>query len=962
MLEKLGVSEYSELFQHIDDALKLRDRLPLPEELTEDELKARMESLAATNKIGLSLIGDGLSAFTPHPVVKDVATIRTLTTAYTPYQPERSQGTLITHWLYQCTMASLTGFEAINASLYDRSTAIYEAVLASFRLQKNASTVLISDGIYPGDKAVIQTHASGTENIVDWLPLNASTGLIDMDAIRERLKAANGDIAAVVFPQVNCLGYLEDVDMLTDLCAEYGVKSIAVIDPMHLGEGGLKGPVEYGTAGADIIVGEAQSLALNACFGGPGLGLFGVRMDDARKNDVRITPGRYVGKAKDVSGRDCFVAVMSAREQHIRKDRATSNICSNQAFLASMAGASVLARGSRGLGELLQKARQNITHLVDLIINYEGFELAFAKNPYLNEATLAYKGSVDNLINRAADVGIHLGVNVSDRIDGDRQLIKISCHDQDIDWGLLTAFLDNIAASSATTLTHSPDIPNSYLRQGGVAIPRFEQDELIAYYQKLGELNISPDTSIYPLGSCTMKYNPLLNDWAAALDGFQTIHPQAPISSVQGCLEVLYEIQQWMKGITGLPGVTTQPVAGAQGELVGIKMFQAYHAHHGQSHRDIIMVPTTAHGTNFATAIMAGYSKGRKGMQDAGIVLLNTDSAGGIDMADFEQKMDQYGDRLVGVMITNPNTCGIFESDFAKVAEMVHEAGGLVYMDGANMNAIAGWLDLDKLGVDAVHNNLHKTWSIPHGGGGPGDGIVAVSEKLLPFMPGYQIEKTIEGFIPVKPEHSIGTFHRHWGNFNHKIRCLSYLYRLGRDGIKRMSAMSIVAARYLLDALKDEYVVLPAGSEGVPRMHEFILTLKDEDWELIKEAGVQKTMVMTGVGKLFLDFGYHAPTIAWPEPYGIMFEPTESYTSAELDRFVEVAKAVIALIRKRPKHYLEQAPFFTPVDRVNEVEANRSPTLSEPIKQLPALNENRIAPSELLNKSVDEIVELLEAT
>jgi glycine dehydrogenase len=295
------------------------------------------------------------------------------------------------------------------------------------------------------------------------------------------------------------------------------------------------------------------------------------------------------------------------------------------------------------------------------------------------------------------------------------------------------------------------------------------------------------------------------------------------------------------------------------------------------------------------------------------------------------------------------------------MADAVHRAGGLVYMDGANMNAIAGWVNLDALGVDAVHNNLHKTWTVPHGGGGPGDGIVGVSARLLDFLPGYQIEKQGDLFVPVRPKHSIGSFHRHWGNFAHKVRVYTYLQRLGREGVPRMAAMSVLASRYLFARLGRQYPALPAAADGVPRMHEFILTLTEEDFRRIEAAGIPRANIISRVGKLFLDFGFHAPTVAFPEVFGLMIEPTESYTKDELDRFADAVQAIGELIRERPEVLLS-APRFTPVDRVDEVAANRSLVLSERLTALPKLNENRLSPVLLNALPVAEIKGRILAT
>jgi glycine dehydrogenase len=459
-----------------------------------------------------------------------------------------------------------------------------------------------------------------------------------------------------------------------------------------------------------------------------------------------------------------------------------------------------------------------------------------------------------------------------------------------------------------------------------------------------------------------MKYNPHINDWAAGLPGFTALHPQVPVDDAQGSLELLWQIQQWMQAITGLPGLTTQPVAGAQGELVGLKLFQAYHRHHGQAHRDIMLIPSSAHGTNFATATTAGYvNRQRADGAPSGIVILKSAPDGRVDQADFDAKIAQYGDRVAGMMVTNPNTSGVFETDFKRMADAVHRAGGLVYMDGANMNAIAGWVNLDRLGVDAVHNNLHKTWTVPHGGGGPGDGIVGVSARLVDFLPGYQIEKHGDRFVPVRPKHSIGSFHRHWGNFAHKVRVYSYLLRLGHAGVQRMSAMSVLASRYLFTRLGKQFPSLPTAADGVPRMHEFILTLTEEDFKRIEAAGIPRANIISRVGKLFLDFGFHAPTVAFPEVFGLMIEPTESYTKDELDRFADAVVAIGELIRANPE-VLKSAPRFTPVDRVDEVAANRTLVLSEHLTALPKINENRLSPVLLNAMPVAEIKARILAT
>ncbi len=951
MLEAVGVPDLAGLYKHIDKSVFFDGSLNVPEELGYEEAMDYLLDVSLKNTHGLdSYIGDGLPDFRQHEIVEFVCGIRNLTTAYTPYQPERSQGTLLTHWIYQCLMTRLTGFEAVNSSLYDRSTALFEGICAAIRLSRKADTALVSEGIYPGDREVLETLVADTTLKLEWVPLDPATGRTCQQTLQDKAAALGPRLAAVAFPQVNSLGLLEDVNTLTDAIHAAGALAIAVIDPLLLATGGLKRPSDFGQDGADIIVGEAQHLALEPNFGGPGLGLFGVRHNDKTKNHIRATPGRFVGKALDEAGRECCVMVLSTREQHIRKDKATSNICSNQAFLATLVGAALLAKGESGTAESVKAARENAL----LFAREIGAKLAFPETPFFNEVTFEVD-DVDAFLAEAREEKILAGVDVSDRIGGGRQLIKASFSDQqalEMVYVLLRQFDEGLEGPV-------PEVPAALLRAEPAALPEFDPEEVAAYYLKLGELNVSPDDGCYPLGSCTMKYNPWLNDWAAARTCFTQAHPQAPEADVQGCLEVLYETQEWFKGITGLPGVTTQPVAGAQGELVGVKLFQAYHRDRGETHRDVILIPKSAHGTNFATAAMAGLDARKEHGVLRGIVLLEASEDGLIDMADFDAKIAEYGSRLCGVMITNPNTCGLFETRFREVADKVHAAGGLVYMDGANMNAIAGWLDLDKLGVDAVHNNLHKTWTIPHGGGGPGDAIVAVSDKLVDFLPGRQVEKLPDGtFRSFKTPKSIGSFHRHWGNFAHKIRAYAYLLRLGKEGIPKMSAMAVLSARYLFAKLRKEYPTLPQTDE--PRMHEFILTLEEEDFARIEAAGVPRALAISRVGKLFLDYGFHAPTVAWPETFGLMIEPTESYTQAELDRFAEAVARIRQTIKETPE-VLASVPHFTPVDRIDDVTANRSLQLFESLEKLPPLNPNRLSPAELGQLPVDEIAARITA-
>ncbi|MFQ5915610.1 MAG: aminomethyl-transferring glycine dehydrogenase subunit GcvPB [Nitrospinota bacterium] len=957
MLREIGVESLEALYQHVPMECRLEGELGLPEELDYAALQAHLFELSRKNNAHLSFLGDGLQQFKVAEIVPHVLGVRRLTTSYTPYQPERSQGTLTSHWIYQCCIAAITGFEAVNASLYERSTALFEALKCAHRLVENSTTAIVAGSLYPGDIEVLRTLARETDLDVQVQPIDPKTGKLSVAALKGAVQGIGKELAAICFPQVNGLGNLEDVDEITDLAKDLGVKTIAVVDPILMGPGGLKPPIEFGRSGTDMFVAEGQHLAIGPNYGGPGLGIFGIRFTAQNRNDIRQTAGRFVGKAKDLKGRDGYTLVLSTREQHIRRDKATSNICSNQAFVATLAGAALLERGAEGLSRACSTARENALAAAKALCGLDGVTLAFPDSAFFNEFVLRLPCSAGEIIAEAREAGVQVGVDASSRIEGSRGnhlLISFSDLHTEADCRKLTEFFRSRFSRAKTSSPPPKDVPDAHLRKSMLDLPRVGVEELKAYYDKLGRQNVSPDENIYALGSCTMKYNPYINDYAASLPGFADLHPEAPIEDAQGSLEILYLTQEYFKAVTGLAAVTTQPVAGAQGELVGIKIFQAYHRDRGETGRDVILIPRTAHGTNPATATMAGFQSRVVDGVAHGVVLIEADSAGQMDMAHLGSLVGQYGERICGVMVTNPNTSGILETRFHEMARLIHSVGGLVYMDGANMNAIAGWVDLGKLGVDAVHNNTHKTWTIPHGGGGPGDAFVAVSERLVDYLPGVQVVKDGRGYRVERPAKSIGSVHRHFGNFAHKVRCYTYLRALGKEGVRRMSAVAVLSARYLYKKLSEYYPTLPAGAENSPRMHEFILSLNEDSFVKIESSGTKRAVIIPRIGKLFLDFGLHAPTVAFPEVYGLMVEPTESYSKRELDRFAEIVITIFKIVHENPD-VLQSVPHFTPVDRIDEAAANRDLRLSEPLKGLPVVLENRVSIADLDELTTGEI-------
>ncbi|MGQ4809060.1 Glycine dehydrogenase (decarboxylating) [Candidatus Entotheonellaceae bacterium PAL068K] len=969
MLAALGLQRLDDLFAHLPADVRLPAPLALPDELPYEELYQHMLAQSHKNRLPeAAFLGDGLPNYAAQELVPFVASLRELLTAYTPYQPERSQGTLMTQWLYQSCLVALTGFEAINTSQYDRATALVEALHTAARLSRyTRKHFLLLGSLYPHDVAVVDTLLPGTSLTYDRVPIETAHGMVPVDALRQRVTALADSLAGVVFPQVNCLGCLEDVDGLTDLAHSVGARAIAVIDPLLLASGGLKAPGTFGGdgQGADLLVGEGQHVAIPPHYGGPGLGVFGVRVNAAHRQDIRSAPGRFVGDARDGAGRDAKVMVLSTREQHIRRHKATSNICTNQGFVATLAAAAILGRGEQGMQEACTRSRANACAAALVLLRFPGVRLAFPSTPFYNEFVLALPRASADIIAAARQRGIHLGVDVSARIpgsSGNHLLLSFSDRQQPHHLERLVAcFTDLVGPATETASVSVPAIPPAYRRAAPVRLPQWSHTELRALFTSLSEQNISPDRTCYPLGSCTMKYNPYLNEVAANLPGFAQLHPAAPIEDAQGTLEVLYRLQDYFQAITGLAAVTTQPVAGAQGELVGLKMFQAYHQSRGDTGRDIILIPHSAHGTNPATATVAGFLTVEQGHEVvSGVVEINADSHGQIDLEHLRQLIERYRGRIAGIMITNPNTSGVFEIYFREIADLIHAEGGLVYMDGANMNAIAGWVDLDALGVDAVHNNNHKTWSIPHGGGGPGDAIVAVSDKLVPFLPGYQVVRTARGYELKRPLHSIGSVHRHFGNMAHKIRTYTYLRALGRHGVRRMSAVAVLSARYLQHRLRAHFPTLPPETDDSPHMHEFIMTLPVVTYEKLEAVGISHARAIGRFGKLFLDFGFHAPTVSFPEAQGLMIEPTESYTKAELDRFADAIILMLQLVNEQPT-ILHTVPHFTPVDRIDDVNANKHLVLSQPLTSPPEVLPNRMSPDQLAHMPLAAIADAIRA-
>ncbi|MCY4643718.1 MAG: glycine dehydrogenase, partial [Bacteriovoracales bacterium] len=521
MLTDLGLDRLDDVFSHIDDSLQFSKAPDIGPELSYREVMNTMEEIASQNCPRPSFIGDGLKSYSIPGICAKVAEIRGLSTAYTPYQPERSQGTLMSLWIYASALSKLTGLEAVNASLYDRATCLFEAIATAKRMGQGEGPALICGPLYPGDREVLTTLAQETSLSFVFLPHDGRTGRCGPKAFEKLLIQEKP--FAVVFSQVNALGILEDVDVLTDLTHKAKALALALIDPVHLCSRGLKPPSEFGQEGADIIVAEGQHLCLAPNFGGPGLGVFGMRFPGRQKGAIRSAPGRLVGEGKDRRGRPCKSIVLSTREQHIRREKATSNICSNQSFVATMAGAALLAKGDEGLNDSLTLSRTRALEAFERLGRLEGLSPTYPESPFWNEWVLDLGRDCDEVIEKARLQGLHLGVNVSKRVgDGRNHHLMVFFNDiqtQEDMTAFFQFFETHFDSSPSERSGHSGPkawpIPKNLLRKGSVELPRYGEEKLLDYYQKLGEQNVSPDQAVYPLGSCTMKYNPLLNDYAA---------------------------------------------------------------------------------------------------------------------------------------------------------------------------------------------------------------------------------------------------------------------------------------------------------------------------------------------------------------------------------------------------------------------------------------------------------------
>ena len=843
MLATIGVGSVEELLQQvIPQNIRLKKALDLPEAMSEYEYASHIAALAAKNRTFRSFIGMGYYPnVVPAVVSRNVFENPAWYTSYTPYQAEISQGRLEALLNYQTAILSLTGMEVANCSLLDEATATAEAMLMMYALRsrdavkQGKNQLFVDENIFPQTLDVLLTRSEpfGIEIIRDDFASYEFTGK-EFGAILQ-FPAANGEV--------------RDYAGFTAKAHEAGVLVTAVADLLSLAL--LKSPAEWG---ADIAVGTTQRLGCPMGLGGPSAGYMATR--DAYKRNM---PGRIIGVSVDRLGNKALRMSLQMREQHIKREKATSNICTAQALMASMVGFYCIYNGKEGL----ERAALN-AHTAALTVKeaLEAMGYKVRTQALFDTLEVEAEASVIQDIALAREINFFYPaddcVRMSfDEVTTDAELQAVVDIFAEARGKKAKAVKRVEAAAIASAVKRGTEfftesIFNSYRTE----------TEMMRYIKKLELRDISLMNSMISLGSCTMKLNAAQLMQPLSLPGFQNIHPFAPADQTEGYSELIANLENYLAVITGFAGCTLQPNSGAAGEYAGLMMIRAYHQSRGQGYRNVILIPSSAHGTNPASAAMAGMK----------IVIVACDENGNIDVEDLKKKAEEYSSELCGLMVTYPSTHGVFESRIRDIVDAVHDAGGQVYMDGANMNAQVGLTNPGFIGADVCHLNLHKTFAMPHGGGGPGVGPVCVAEHLVKFLPTHSLMETggEEGITAVSSSP--------WGSAMLLPITYGYIRMLGFEGLRRSTELAIVNANYMSSALKHEYKTYYSGETGRVG-HEMILDLTRFKHDYNIDCG--------DIAHRLMDYGFHAPTLSFPVHETLMVEPTESESKAEMDRFIE---------------------------------------------------------------------------
>ena len=843
MLDLLG---YDSIDQLMDDAIPQTIRssapLQLPPAGTEAEILAELRELAAANRPMVSMIGLGYyGTHTPPVIRRNVLENPAWYTAYTPYQPEISQGRLEALLNFQTMVTDLTGLAVANASLLDEATAAAEAMTLARRATKSSSPVYLVDAdALPQTIAVIGTRAQ---------PLGIEVRVVDLAAAQPlpehffglhlQYPGASGAVRdhAALVAQAHAAGAL--VTVAADLLALCLLR-------------------EPGAFGADVAVGSAQRYGVPMGFGGPHAGYMSVRA-----GLERMIPGRLVGVSRDAAGAPAYRLALQTREQHIRREKATSNICTAQVLLAVAASSYAVYHGPEGLRAIAARTHRMATRLAAGLV---AGGVRLASDAFFDTVTAVVPGRADAVLAAAAERGINLW-----RVDADR--VSVACDETTTPEhlrGVWAAFgLPEPAAGEAVGgFPEQLRRTSEYLTHPAFTTHRSET-AMLRYLRRLADLDYALDRGMIPLGSCTMKLNATAEMEPITWPGFADLHPFAPAEQTQGYSRIVADLERWLTELTGYDAVSLQPNAGSQGELAGLLAIWAYHRARGEGHRDVCLIPSSAHGTNAASAAMVGMR----------VVVVACDDDGNVDLVDLDRRIAEHRDSLAAIMVTYPSTHGVYETSITDLCAKVHEAGGQVYVDGANLNALLGYARPGRFGADVSHLNLHKTFCIPHGGGGPGIGPVAVGAHLAAYLPGHPLRaaESVIGPVSAAPQGSAGILPIPW----------AYVRLMGPDGLTRATGSAVLTANYVAARLREYYPVLYSGSKGLVA-HECILDLRS----ITKASGIS----VDDVAKRLIDYGFHAPTMSFPVPGTLMVEPTESEDLGELDRFCAAMIAIRAEI------------------------------------------------------------------
>ena len=845
MLSTLGYDSLGALMDAVvPEQIRLRADLPLPEPLTEQDALAKIAGYAAKNKVYAQMIGAGYhDAVTPAVLRRNILENPGFYTSYTPYQAEISQGRLEALLNFQNTVMELTGLEIANASLLDEATAVAEAVVMMHRANRKVKNgfFAIDSRCLPQVISVVRGRAQMLD--IPFVITDFSDGLPE------------GDLYGVVFAYPAQDGQLRDIEPLIKAAKERKALVTVVADLLALTL--LKSP---GELGADIAVGNTQRFGLPFFFGGPHAAYMAVH-----KGMERTLPGRLVGVSQDSSGKPAYRLALQTREQHIRREKATSNICTAQALLAIVAGAYAMYHGPEGLRAIAERLHTNAAR-VATALQKAGYGIAH--KDFFDTVVVEAPGAADELVAKALNAGVNIR-----RFDANRVGISVGeSHDDAVLGRLVKALGGELPAEADPAF----GIPDALLRTDDyMQHPIFHkyrsETEMMRYLRRLSDKDLALDRTMIPLGSCTMKLNAAAEMEPISWPEFAGVHPLAPADQAQGWHELIRELSDWLVAITGYDAVSLQPNSGASGEYAGLRAIRSYHEANGDHQRNTVLIPLSAHGTNAASAALAG-------LKVAGVA---TASDGSIDVEDLKVKIEKYGDAIAGIMITYPSTHGVFEEQVAQVCELVHAAGGQVYVDGANLNAQMGFAQPGKFGGDVSHLNLHKTFSIPHGGGGPGVGPLAVREHLVKYLPGDAYTADAEGNLPEGAALPIAQ--AFFGSAGVLPISWMYIAMSGAEGLKSSSAYAVLNANYVAKKLNDKFPVLYTGPGGLVG-HECILD--------VRELTDRSHVTAEDVCKRLMDFGFHAPTLAFPVPGTLMMEPTESESKEELDRFIEAMETI----------------------------------------------------------------------